>query len=70
MPNTRATGHPAPASSRPWRTGLLDDGGVRRNGGVGNKAAYLVAEGGRFNGRSVKGIGQLQAQVSGAHQRA
>ncbi len=34
-----------------------DNGGVHRNSGVGNKAAYLMVDGGTFNGRSVTGIG-------------
>jgi hypothetical protein len=36
---------------------LRDNGGVHINSGVGNKAAYLVADGGRFNGRTVRGLG-------------
>jgi len=34
-----------------------DNGGVHYNSGVANKAAYLITDGGTFNGRQVKGIG-------------
>jgi bacillolysin len=34
-----------------------DNGGVHTNSGVGNKAAYLIAHGGTFNGHTVAGIG-------------
>ena len=35
----------------------FDDGGVHFNSGVGNKAAFLIAAGGTFRGRSVRGLG-------------
>lgn len=35
---------------------LVDNGGVHINSGVGNKAAVLIAGGGRFNGVRVRGI--------------
>lgn len=50
-------GHPDRVRSRLWRTGTADDGGVHRNSGVGNKAAFLVARGGYFNGVRVAGLG-------------
>ncbi|HET8605090.1 MAG TPA: M4 family metallopeptidase [Marmoricola sp.] len=34
-----------------------DNGGVHVNSGVGNKAAYLVVDGGTFNGVTVPGLG-------------
>ncbi len=34
-----------------------DNGGVHTNSGIPNKAAYLMAAGGTFNGRTVSGIG-------------
>jgi Zn-dependent metalloprotease len=37
--------------------GPNDNGGVTRNSGVNNKAAYLMAQGGVFNGRTVAPIG-------------
>ncbi|GGR43067.1 Zn-dependent metalloprotease [Nocardioides luteus] len=33
-----------------------DNGGVHTNSGVGNKAAYLISQGGSFNGRTLTGI--------------
>lgn len=40
-----------------WWTSDEDQGGVHVNSGVGNKAAYLIAAGGQFNGLSVRGLG-------------
>lgn len=37
--------------------GAFDNGGVHTNSGVGNKAAYLIAAGGSFNGQSISPIG-------------
>lgn len=36
-----------------------DNGGVHINSGIPNKAAYLMAEGGTFNGRTITAIGRL-----------
>jgi hypothetical protein len=58
MQTPGAFGHPDRVRSRRWHSGASDDGGVHRNSGVGNKAAYLIAEGGTFNGRRVRGIGR------------
>lgn len=33
-----------------------DSGGVHQNSGVGNKTAYLISQGGTFNGQSITGI--------------
>ena len=46
-------------TSRYWRVGSEDNGGVHANSGVGNKTAYLIARGGSFNGRTVRGVGEL-----------
>jgi Zn-dependent metalloprotease len=35
---------------------LLDNGGVHFNSGVGNKTAYLISQGGTFNGQTIVGI--------------
>jgi Zn-dependent metalloprotease len=44
------------------KTGLEKDfGGVHWNSGVGNKAAYLIVDGGTFNGRTVTGLGITKA---------
>ncbi len=53
-------GHPDRVRSPKWHSGSSDDGGVHRNSGVGNKAAYLMAEGGRFNGYTIKPIGRTR----------
>ncbi|MER7608131.1 M4 family metallopeptidase [Nocardioides sp. NPDC127503] len=37
-------------------TYYADGGGVHTNSGVGNKTAYLISQGGTFNGRTVTGI--------------
>jgi bacillolysin len=42
-------------------TTLRDFGGVHANSGVGNKAASLIADGGTFNGRTVRGIDEGQS---------
>lgn len=33
-----------------------DNGGVHRNSGIANKAAYLISQGGTFNGQTITGI--------------
>ena len=40
--------------------GTDDNGGVHYNSGVNNKAAYLMTDGGTFNGQTVTGIGISQ----------
>ncbi len=35
----------------------FDNGGVHMNSGIVNKAAYLITDGGTFNGRTVAGLG-------------
>ncbi|MNI09797.1 Bacillolysin precursor [compost metagenome] len=42
-------------------TGSSDNGGVHINSGINNKAFYLLAQGGTFNGVTVTGIGREQA---------
>lgn len=37
----------------PWN---WDNGGVHTNSGVGNKTAYLISQGGTFNGQTITGI--------------
>ena len=36
--------------------GYADNGGVHSNSGVGNKTAYLISQGGTFNGQTITGI--------------
>ncbi|WP_344608585.1 M4 family metallopeptidase [Sporichthya brevicatena] len=42
---------------------FVDNGGVHNNSGVGNKAAYLIAVGGSFNGQSITGLGNTKTAV-------
>ena len=37
-------------------SGYGDNGGVHTNSGVGNKTAYLISQGGTFNGQTITGI--------------
>jgi Zn-dependent metalloprotease len=61
MSNPPAYGQPDMMTSTLWTTNAndqaFDAGGVHTNSGVGNKAAYLMAAGGAFNGQTVSGIG-------------
>ncbi len=57
MRNPPAFGDPDKMTSPLYYTGLSDNGGVHTNSGVNNKAVYLMTEGGKFNGRTVQGIG-------------
>jgi len=41
-----------------------DNGGVHSNSGVGNKTAYLISQGGTFNGRSVNGVDGADTRLS------
>src|SRR5262245_4551513 len=54
-------GQPDQMTSPLWTTTakvqVLDAGGVHKNSGVGNKAAYLMAAGGDFKGQTYTGIG-------------
>jgi bacillolysin len=48
---------PDKVSSPKYYKGSGDNGGVHTNSGVNNKAAYLMTDGGTFNGKTVKGLG-------------
>ena len=48
---------PDAINSALYYTGWQDNGGVHTNSGVNNKAAYLMVEGGTFNGRTVSALG-------------
>ena len=47
------SGQPDRMTSAAFTTDVED---VHTNGGIGNKTAYLISQGGTFNGRSVRGI--------------
>ena len=53
-------GHPDRMRSARWHISPADDGGVHRNSGVGNKTAALIADGGRFRGYRIAGIGRTR----------
>ncbi|MGI8809857.1 MAG: M4 family metallopeptidase [Acidimicrobiales bacterium] len=57
MKNPPAFGHPDRMRSSAYLSTINDNGGVHTNGGVNNKAAYLMTDGATFNGKTVTGIG-------------
>jgi len=57
MSNPPAYNDPDRMGSSYYYCGTGDNGGVHTNSGVGNKAAYLMVDGGTFNGYTVTGIG-------------
>ncbi len=59
MSNPPLYGQPDRMTSSYWDCAdwATDNGGVHNNSGVGNKAAYLMVEGGTFNGHTVTGLG-------------
>jgi hypothetical protein len=52
--------HPDRITSSFYYTGSGDNGGVHFNSGVGNKAAYLMVEGGTFNGQTITALGMTK----------
>ena len=57
MSNPPAFNDPDMMSSAFYYEGALDSGGVHTNSGLNNKAAFLMVEGGTFNGRTVTALG-------------
>lgn len=59
MKSPTAFGHPDRMTSPLYKADSLlsDQGGVHYNSGVGNKAAFLITDGGKFNGFTIKGLG-------------
>jgi Zn-dependent metalloprotease len=57
MANPPAFNDPDRVGSVFYHTGSDDNGGVHTNSGVNNKAAYLMTDGGTFNGHTVWGLG-------------
>ena len=51
---------PDKMSSSYFYTGTGDNGGVHYNSSVNNKAAFLMVEGGSFNGQTISGIGMTK----------
>ncbi|MEX2143112.1 MAG: M4 family metallopeptidase [Anaerolineales bacterium] len=57
MKNPPAYGDPDRMGSPLYYKGTGDNGGVHTNSGVGNKAAFLITDGGTFNGQTIVGLG-------------
>jgi bacillolysin len=57
MQNPLAFGDPDRTGSTNYYGGELDSGGVHSNSGVNNKAAFLMTDGGSFNGYTISGLG-------------
>jgi Zn-dependent metalloprotease len=57
MSSPTSFGDPDRMTSLNYYTGASDQGGVHTNSGVNNKAAYLMVDGGTFNGRTVTALG-------------
>lgn len=57
MSNPPKFGDPDSMTSPLYQTGPDDAGGVHHNNGVNNKAAYLLINGGTFNGKTVSALG-------------
>jgi len=50
-------GDPDKMTSSYYYLGTADNAGVHQNAGVGNKAMYLLTDGGSFNGYTITGLG-------------
>ncbi|MEQ1908159.1 MAG: FG-GAP-like repeat-containing protein [Vicinamibacterales bacterium] len=57
MSNPPAYGHPDKMTSSSYSGTADDNGGVHRNSGISNKAAFLMTDGGSFNGQTITGLG-------------
>lgn len=60
MTNPTAFGQPDRMTSANYSTGTNDQGGVHTNSGISNKAAYLMTDGGTFNGKTVTALGKTK----------
>ncbi|MBC8074853.1 MAG: M4 family metallopeptidase, partial [Chloroflexales bacterium] len=57
-------GDPDRTGSSLYKGDALDNGGVHSNSGVANKAAFLMADGGSFNGQTISALGlEKTAQI-------
>jgi hypothetical protein len=57
MQNPPAFGDPDRMTSPAYVRTAVDGGGVHTNSGINNKAAYLMVDGGTFNGQTIVGLG-------------
>jgi len=60
MQNPPAFGDPDRMTSALYYLGADDNGGVHFNSGINNKAAYLMVDGGSFNGQTVAPLGRTK----------
>ena len=61
MQNPPLLGDPDKMTSPLYYTGSGDNGGVHFNSGINNKTAYLLADGGSFNGQTITALGLTKA---------
>lgn len=61
MSTPGAFGDPDRMGSADYKTAIADSGGVHSNSGVNNKAAFLLVDGGTFNGQTITGLGAEKA---------
>jgi hypothetical protein len=61
MADPPSMGQPDRMSSSFWYAGSSDNGGVHTNSGVANKTAFLMQDGGTFNGRTITGLKRSKA---------
>ncbi|HEU5100885.1 MAG TPA: M4 family metallopeptidase, partial [Roseiflexaceae bacterium] len=57
MSNPPQFGDPDRMTSSNYDGRQIDNGGVHTNSGVNNKAAFLMSDGGSFNGQTIAGLG-------------
>ncbi len=60
MEDPPAKGDPDKMTSSLYYLGAADNGGVHTNSGINNKAAFLMTDGGVFNGQTITGLGILK----------
>lgn len=63
MKDPTLCGDPDRITSAKYKSGWEDQGGVHSNSGVNNKAAYLMTDGGTFNGRTITALGVTRTAV-------
>lgn len=58
LANPTLYGDPGKVSDTQFYCGTSDNGGVHTNSGVPNHTAYLISDGGVYNGRTITGVGR------------
>ena len=62
LQNPTLYGDPGKVNDSQFYCGHNDNGGVHINSGVPNHAAYLMSDGGSYNGRTISGIGRNRTE--------